>query len=142
MPSFTWTPEFAAGSVESYRGRTAYEQAQAFLRNRTKRKLGNNTWLEVNHRDPGRIDVIHHQTPIVRYYEDGRIIVNTEGYRSVSTKARINEFQPASFHQKDWEWYWSFDGETGVYEGELELRPEQMRVRKPRSLLEAARLKK
>lgn len=62
-------------------------------RNKLSRKVGNNTYLVRNSGVPG--DSIHlklHSTYIVTWYADGRIELNSGGWRTVTTKARINEY--------------------------------------------------
>lgn len=70
---------------------TANDKLQG--RNSLSRKVGNNTYLVRNSSVPG--DSIHlklHNTYIVTWYTDGRIELNTGGWFTVTTKARINEF--------------------------------------------------
>lgn len=70
---------------------TADEKLQG--RNKLSRKVGNNTYLVRNSGVPG--DSIHlklHNTYIITWFADGRIELNSGGYRTVTTKARINEF--------------------------------------------------
>lgn len=62
-------------------------------RNMLSRKVGNNTYLVRNSGVPG--DSIHlklHDTYIITWYADGRIVLNTGGWFTVTTKARINQF--------------------------------------------------
>ena len=52
-------------------------------------------------------------TRIIRYYEtnilifhyDGILELNSGGYKTVSTKSRINEFSPVTVYQRDRKWY-------------------------------------
>jgi len=70
---------------------TADEKLQG--RNKLSRKVGNNTHLVRHSGVPG--DSIHlklHDTYIITWYADGRIELNTGGWFTVTTKARINEF--------------------------------------------------
>ena len=52
-----------------------------------RRKLANNTYLEVNEDSFG---VRLHDTQIIQWYEDGRIVLNTDGWTTVTTKERMN----------------------------------------------------
>tara|TARA_B110000902_G_C14192459_1_gene544698 strand:- start:487 stop:945 length:459 start_codon:yes stop_codon:yes gene_type:complete len=67
-----------------------------------KRKLGNNTYLVV--RDDGGFGVRLHNTEVVIHYED-KIVLDTGGWYSVTTKARMNEYTPFHICQKDYDWY-------------------------------------
>lgn len=44
-------------------------------------------------------------TVIVEILQSGEYILNSGGYRTVSTKAKINEFSPARLHQSAHVWY-------------------------------------
>lgn len=62
-------------------------------RNMLSRKIGNNTYLVRNSGVPG--DSIHlklHNTYIITWYVNGRIELNSGGWLTVTTKARMNEF--------------------------------------------------
>tara|TARA_R100000988_G_scaffold92895_1_gene57046 strand:+ start:186 stop:548 length:363 start_codon:yes stop_codon:yes gene_type:complete len=65
------------------------------------------------------IELWYHKTPVVRVEttEHGDIItLNTGGYKTVTTKARINDFfrysseHDVGVYQKDYEWYVVIDG--------------------------------
>ena len=78
-----------------------YKELKEIAKTR-KRKLGNNTYLVV--RDDGGIGVRLHDTEVVIHYED-KIILNTGGWYSITTKARMNEYTPFSIRQKNYEWF-------------------------------------
>lgn len=65
---------------------TDYASALSMSQSR-RRKLANNTYLEVNEDSFG---VRLHDTQIIQWYEDGRIILNTDGWTTVTTKDRMN----------------------------------------------------
>jgi hypothetical protein len=77
-------------------------------------RLGNNTFLEsyVDGCSVDRICVRLHSTNIVVFYPDGRVTLHTGGYKTVTTKERINQFINARLHQDDFEWFvsWFKDG--------------------------------
>lgn len=85
-----------------------YEAADALLsgRNRDSRKLENNTYLI--RIDDKTIGVRLHNTHVVKFHKDGRIILNTGGWRTVTTKDRINGYAPVSVFQRKYEWYVAF----------------------------------
>jgi hypothetical protein len=86
---------------------TANEKLQG--RNKLSRKVANNTYLVRNSGVPG--DSIHlklHNTYIITWYADGRIELNTGGWFTVTTKARITEFLSGySIGQERGVWYLS-----------------------------------
>jgi hypothetical protein len=49
----------------------------------------------------------YHKTWVVTWYADGRISLNTGGYRSVTTKRRINDaiFGKGSVYQRKGKWF-------------------------------------
>lgn len=74
---------------------SSYAEAEKACTSRGKpaarRKLANNTWVE--RRDAG-FAVRLHDTDVVTYYPDGSIRLDTGGWRTVTTKERINRFSP------------------------------------------------
>lgn len=44
-------------------------------------------------------------TPVVAAYQDGTFVLNTSGYRTSTTKTRINTYSPAHVYQKAGVWY-------------------------------------
>lgn len=88
----------------------SYTEADAVLTGRCKerRKVANNTWLErrSHNGDPDdEIAVRLHDTDVVTYRRDGAISLNTGGWFTVTTKARINEFTPFSISSVKGEWF-------------------------------------
>ena len=67
-----------------------------------KRKLGNNTYLVV--RDDNGYGIRLHDTEVVIHYKD-RIVLNSGGYKTTTTKARMNEYTPFNVIQKQKVWY-------------------------------------
>lgn len=59
-------------------------------RNRAGRKLANNTYLE--RRDGDTIAVRLHETDVVTFRPNGDTVLNSGGWRTLTTKDRINEF--------------------------------------------------
>lgn len=81
-----------------------YWSADTKLGGKTKRKVGNNTYLV--RLGPEEIGLKLHYTFIVRFFLNGDVILNSGGWRTVTTKARINEFaEGVSVYQKDWLWF-------------------------------------
>jgi hypothetical protein len=86
----------------------SYEQAAVKLGNRDSRKLANHTYVQRRGED---IAVRLHATDVVLYHKDGTITLNSGGWRTPTTKARINAYIPGrGLHQKNSLWYFS-DGD-------------------------------
>lgn len=76
------------------------------LGDKNKVKVANNTFLiRIYGGDAIAIRLWH--TDVVTYHRDGRIILDSGGYKTVTTKRRMNDFTPDSIvlHQEDWNWY-------------------------------------
>tara|TARA_R100001377_G_C3125486_1_gene87454 strand:+ start:83 stop:376 length:294 start_codon:yes stop_codon:yes gene_type:complete len=67
-----------------------------------KRKLGNNTYLVV--REDGGYGIRLHNTEVVIHYKD-KIVLNSGGWCSTTTKSRMNEFTPFNVYQKNFDWF-------------------------------------
>ena len=81
---------------------TNHAEACALSQTR-KRKLANNTYLNCN--EDGTFGVRLHTTEIVTYQENGDITLNSGGWRTVTTKARINDFVDWYLYQDAGVWY-------------------------------------
>jgi len=81
-----------------------YSECKALAATR-KRKIANNTYLVV--RDDGGFGIKFHDTEVVIHYPT-KTVFNSGGYKTVSTKARINEFSTASLSQC--KGVWTIDG--------------------------------
>ena len=57
-----------------------------------RKRIGNNTWAE--RRDDETIAIRLHATDIITLNLDGRVTLNTGGWYTVTTKARMNEYAP------------------------------------------------
>ena len=83
-------------------------------RYKDSRKIANNTYLM--RIDSNTIGIKLHDTFVVTYKKNGSIILNSGGWKTVTTKARINDFSPVWLTQEKGEWYvnssysWSFEG--------------------------------
>lgn len=100
-----------------------FGKANELLANRDRKKIANNTYLE---RLPsGSIGVKLHATYVVVIHADGTYTLNSGGWRTVTTKSRINQFSPAYVYQDDGEWYVN-DGGFGnrvAFEDGMRVRP-------------------
>jgi hypothetical protein len=104
-----------------------YDKANSLLqgRNKESRKLGNNTYLI---RHPGHltrpgdtkgecITVRLHDTDIVTYHTNGNIILDTGGWKTVTTKDRMNKYTPFCIYQDKGIWYMNASGSPYSNEG-------------------------
>ena len=91
----------------------SYAEANAYLaggRNKDARSLtGRSTQLV--RRDKETIAVQYHATDVVTYKADGRVILNSGGWKTVTTKCRINEYSPVSLTQTSGIWHVSPPGD-------------------------------
>lgn len=88
---------------------TTYKDLNSKLtgRNAQKKKLENNTYAI---RQPDNsISIRLHDTDILTFNPDGSAVVNSGGWKTVTTKARLNEFLPygLGISQERGIWYWS-----------------------------------
>lgn len=79
-----------------------YQEAQAVIKARETKKLENNTYLV--RRSGDVLAVRLHATDVVTYYPDGRIKINSGGWRTVTTKDRINKYAPISLWANHGQW--------------------------------------
>lgn len=94
--------------------KTANDRLQG--RNHASRKLENNTYLQ--RRDNGDIAVMLHSTDVVTYKPTGETILNSGGWRTHTTKDRINRYLPGEWYlsQEKGVWYLSCNGKRFVYD--------------------------
>lgn len=82
-------------------------------RTKNRKKVANNTYL--NRLEDNGVEYIAlqlHNTNIVMWYSDGRVLLNAGGWRTVTTKSRINEYaEGAGIAQKAGVWYVIKDGD-------------------------------
>ncbi len=82
-----------------------YETASRFLGEKDEKKLAYNTLIYRGAEDS--IAIRFHGTTIVRYYPDGRVQLDSGGWRTVTTKQRINQLLPGmmGLYQERHEWF-------------------------------------
>jgi len=93
---------------------TSYTEAAEILGSRDSRKIAHNTYLE--RLDAETIGVRLHRTYVVRFNANGTTRLDSGGWRTVTTKERMNRYVPAGFglYQKAHVWY--IDTPSGVEE--------------------------
>jgi hypothetical protein len=83
-----------------------YAEAKALIQGSRKpnyHKLTNNTFLRLA--PNGRVEVMFHRTAVVTITPGNLYILNSGGYRTATTKDRINAYSPVFIYQKDYKWY-------------------------------------
>ena len=92
-----------------------YETFAAKLtgRNSQSRKLANNTTLL--RVDPSTIAVKLHSTNVITFHADGRIVFDSGGWKTSTTKERMNSYGPARVSQDKGMWTISIDGNSANY---------------------------
>lgn len=105
---------------------TNFDQADAQLTGRCKnrRKVDNNTYLE--RRDNGDIAVKLHNTDVVTYKPNGDVVLNSGGWRTYTTKDRINKFAPIRWlSQERGVWYvMNWEGVEVGYDDGMVVHPD------------------
>ena len=94
---------------------TNYTQAAAYLGTKTVRPLrgtGHRVANEVRRINESSIAIRYCNTDVVTYHADGRTVLDSGGFRTVTTKARINDHSDARVWQKDFEWFVGYRGQT------------------------------
>jgi len=69
---------------------------------RERRKIANNTWAE---RRGDAVAVRLHDTDILTFHRDGRIVFDTGGWFTVTTKERMNRYTPAHIWSEQGVWF-------------------------------------
>lgn len=84
-----------------------YAELNDFLGSKNEKKIGHNTVARRNGED---IEIVLHWTAIVVVKPGNSVVLNSGGYRSATTKERINQFLPSgvSLFQKAGAWYLRF----------------------------------
>lgn len=84
-----------------------------------KRKIDNNTYL-VTDDGPAMYHIKLHATRIITYTQQGTVILNSGGWRTSTTKARMNEYSPVQIWQAKGLWTVHWDGGQYPYADGIE----------------------
>lgn len=82
-------------------------------RNKDSKKLANNTYLVRNGED---IAIRLHSTNVVTYKQDGSIVLNSGGWKTSTTKDRINNYSPIRIWQHRGIWSFNHSGHDYIFE--------------------------
>lgn len=98
----------------------------------TSKFVDRNT-LKVSYKD-GSEAIRLHNTDVVTFLPNGKIELNSGGWRTATTKERINKFSPARLHQDKGVWYVSgsifYDGMLIDKDGKLVSKKKEANIKK------------
>ena len=83
------------------------------LNGRTSRALAHNTTVEAD--EDGSVGIRFHATRILTFHADDTFTVRTGGWRSVTTKQRLNALLPAGFRIFSRDYAWQISTPEGVF---------------------------
>lgn len=66
-------------------------------------KVANNTFMEIE--DNGDVRFRLHSTDVVIRHPDGSCTLNSGGWRTVTTKERLNRYAPCRVYQEKFSWF-------------------------------------
>lgn len=87
-------------------------------------RLNANTRVERPHGQDD-ISIVLHHTAVVTFRKNGEIVLNSGGWRTTTTKARINAALPTGYHvyQDKREWFVQTPGQQVKYQDGMTLQP-------------------
>lgn len=91
---------------------TTFDEFDRWLGDKTTRKLAHNTYVE---RVGADIAVRYHSTFIVTYHPDGSLTLNTGGWRTTTTKARIHDLIGPGRFLSSTDGVWNLTRSTGPW---------------------------
>ena len=98
-----------------------YSDAIIRLGSRDSRRIANNTYLE--RRANSDIAVKLHRTDVLTYHADGSVTLNSGGWQTYTTKARMNAYLPYGYrvYQRCFAWYvWNYRAEHTRSNGRID----------------------
>lgn len=93
-----------------------YQSALDKLSGRESRKVGNNTYL---HKAGEDIALRFHKTDVVTFKQNGDVVLDSGGWKTPSTKVRINDYIPGRIHQELSIWYVTYRDKTVPYSDKM-----------------------
>lgn len=87
-----------------------------------RKKIGNNTWLEKREGDVLALRL--HGTDVVTLCPDGQIVLDSGGWKTVTTKDRLNSLSPARIHSEQGIWYVTYRDRVYVFKDGMVLHPD------------------
>lgn len=114
----------------------SYADAKEAMHNRPRKKINNHTYLELLDENED-IGLKLHDTYIIVFHKNGSFTLNSGGYKSVTTKARLNEYMPWGFSISTKKKVWTVstpagdfpfqDGITFNHSGKVQSKPEALK---------------
>lgn len=77
-------------------------------------RVGHNTTAETAWDEPGGVVVYYHGHPIVRLHADGDRTLRDCGYRTITTKERLNLYAPTGVKVWQEKFVWYYEDNTGT----------------------------
>ena len=100
-----------------------YSELKQFLGSRSRKKLMNNTWAIDLGEDCVGIELYH--TTILKFCSDDSIILNSGGWKTVTTKDRMNRYSNNfRVYQEKFVWYVHYFDIHYIYEDYMILNPD------------------
>lgn len=82
-----------------------FSGADNYLGGKDRRPIPSVRATDVHRIDADTIALRYQATDVVTYHADGRIVLNSGGWLTPTTKQRINDFSPANIYQQKGAWY-------------------------------------
>ena len=82
-----------------------YSQAEVFLSDKDFLRIPGIRSTSIQRLDNKSIALVYHDTNVVTWYKDGSIQLDSGGYRTLTTKTRMNQGSPFVVYQKNGLWY-------------------------------------
>lgn len=85
------------------------------------------TAMQLHKRHDGVIEVVYHETAIIRAFPDGKVMLDNGGFKTKYTKVFMNEYLPTGWQLKQIKGQWVVvapDGTEFEYENDMALFPE------------------
>lgn len=99
------------------------EQILKFLNGRIRRKLPKIRETYAVHMPTGDVCIVYRGTAVVTYKRSGDVVLRSGGYRTVTTKRRMNAFSSAHVYQRNGQWFVQVDGLQRLFEENFLLNP-------------------
>ena len=79
--------------------------AESFIGNHPARNVRGKRSTQVVRLSPDEIALRYHGTSVVTWKRDGDVVLRTNGFRTLTTKARINDAAPCRVWQHNFKWF-------------------------------------
>ena len=82
-----------------------FNQAETFLSKKATRTVKGKRATQVVRLSADEIALYYHATPVVTWKRNGDVVLRTNGFRTLTTKRRINDAAPCQVWQHKFEWF-------------------------------------